>query len=139
MDPKTHFELGSFDEKWFCDRNFRWPFNIIDGLVSGVISTESTSDFMWNIGKKFSFGWTSLREITRSTFCIDWPFKYARVTSHLSEAKILIDQTNLDVLTISETHLRKLFWITRSALLDINFYEEIIVEKLVEQYDVPDF
>ena len=33
MDPKTHFDLGSFEEKWFCDRNCGWPFNIIDSFL----------------------------------------------------------------------------------------------------------
>lgn len=36
MDPKTHFDLGSFDEKWFCDGNCGWPFYIISSHLHRV-------------------------------------------------------------------------------------------------------
>lgn len=59
MDPKTYFDLGSFDEKWFYDRNCGWPFNIIDSFFESSPPSPPVKlnvSNMSNIGMKFCFG-----------------------------------------------------------------------------------
>lgn len=91
---------------------------------------------MSNIGKN------SLLDELRSVKLYGWRFvsighsNVRGLLKHLSEAKILIDETNLDVLTISETHLTEAVLDNEICIAgpDINFYEEIIVEKPVEEW-----